>query len=114
MSECIFCKIINKEIPSQIVYEDEYVCAFNDIEPQAPIHIVVIPKKHIASLNDIDAEEMNLVEKIFTAVQTIVKEKEISQKGYRIVTNCGKDGGQTVDHIHFHLLGGRQLLWPPG
>lgn len=112
--DCLFCKIIAGEIPSTKVYEDEFVYAFNDIDPQAPIHVIIIPKEHIKSANDINEENCALIGKIFNAAAKIAKELGISENGYRIVNNCGADGGQTVGHIHFHMLGGRSLAWPPG
>ena len=114
MSDCLFCKIIAGEIPSTKVYEDEYVYAFNDIAPQAPKHIIIIPKEHISSTNEINADNMQLVGRVFAAAAVIAKEQGFSENGYRIVNNCGKDGGQTVGHIHFHMLAGRNLAWPPG
>ena len=111
---CIFCKIIAGEIPSTKVYEDDKILAFKDIEPQAPVHIIIIPKEHIKSANDINEENCALIGKIFNAAAKIAKELGISENGYRIVNNCGADGGQTVGHIHFHMLGGRSLAWPPG
>jgi histidine triad (HIT) family protein len=114
MADCLFCKIIAGEIPSTKVYEDDYVLAFRDIEPQAPQHIIIIPKAHIASANEITAENSSLIGKIFEVASKIAKELGFSENGYRIVNNCGEDGGQTVGHIHFHLLGGRNLQWPPG
>ncbi|WP_129596761.1 histidine triad nucleotide-binding protein [Anaerophilus nitritogenes] len=113
MDDCIFCKISSKQVPSKIVYEDDSVMAFYDIEPQAPVHIVIIPKKHIKSLDHIIEQDKNLVGYIFLCAKKIASELGL-KNGYRIVNNCGKLGGQTVDHIHFHLLGGRQLQWPPG
>ncbi|MEJ5284040.1 MAG: histidine triad nucleotide-binding protein [Brevinematia bacterium] len=110
--DCIFCKIASKEIKSSIVYEDESVLAFNDINPQAPIHIVVIPKEHIATLNDV--KDFGIYEKIFIAIDKIVKDLKVEKDGYRIVANCNKNGGQTVFHIHFHILAGRYMEWPPG
>ncbi|SMB90925.1 histidine triad (HIT) family protein [Desulfonispora thiosulfatigenes DSM 11270] len=114
MSDCLFCKIVNKEIPSEAVYEDEFVYAFHDISPVATIHIIVIPKKHIKSLNDIEENDLLLMGKILSAINKIAKDKKIDSEGYRVVNNCGENGGQTVDHIHFHLLGGRNMMWPPG
>ncbi|MBS4536881.1 histidine triad nucleotide-binding protein [Clostridium sp. D2Q-11] len=114
MNECIFCKIINKEIPSEIVYEDELILAFNDIEAKAPTHILVIPKKHIPSLNDLKEEDSKIISHIFSIIPKVAEKNGINKSGYRVVNNCGKDGGQTVDHIHFHVLGGRNLTWPPG
>ena len=112
--DCLFCKIIAGEVPSTKVYEDEYVYAFLDISPQAPEHVVIVPKEHIASANEINAENPALVAKIFEAVPKIAKERGIAEDGYRVVNNCGVMGGQTVGHLHFHLLGGRNLGWPPG
>lgn len=110
--DCIFCKIASKEVKSSIVYEDEDVLAFNDINPQAPVHIVVIPKEHIATLNEV--KDFGIYEKIFIAIDKIVKELKVDKDGYRIVANCNKNGGQTVFHIHFHILAGRYMEWPPG
>ena len=104
--ECLFCKIINGEIPSDKVYENDKVYAFRDIAPQAPIHVVIVPKTHIASANDITADNSSAVADIYEAIPEIAKSLGISESGYRIVNNCGKDAGQTVFHIHFHLLGG--------
>ena len=114
MEDCIFCKIVKGEIPSNKVYEDDLVLAFNDLTPQAPTHILVIPKEHIASANDITDNNSHLIGHIFSTISKIAKEKGFGDKGYRIVNNCGDDGGQTVGHIHFHLLARRQLQWPPG
>lgn len=112
--DCIFCKIANKEIPSAIVYEDEDVIAFNDLNPEAPVHILVIPKKHIASLSDASVEDQQLLGKIMLTIAKIAAEQGIAENGYRVVTNCGEQGGQTVMHLHFHLMGGREMLWPAG
>lgn len=114
MSDCLFCKIIAGEIPSSKVYEDEYVYAFNDISPEAPVHVLIVPKEHIASANDLTAENADVVAKIFVAAKKIAEDMGIAEGGYRIVNNCGDDGGQTVKHLHFHLMGGRSLAWPPG
>ena len=103
---CIFCKIINKEIPSTIVYEDENVLAFKDINPQAPIHIIVVPKKHVSSVLEI---EEDMPQCIFSAINKIAKELNIDKSGFRVITNCGKDAGQTVNHLHFHILAGTIL-----
>ncbi|WP_053957571.1 histidine triad nucleotide-binding protein [Inediibacterium massiliense] len=113
MGDCIFCKIISKQIPSKIVYEDDSVISFYDIDPQAPVHIVIVPKKHIKSLDHIIDEDQDLIGHIFLCAKKIAGELGLKD-GYRIINNCGKLGGQTVDHIHFHLLGGRELQWPPG
>lgn len=110
MEDCIFCKIANKEIPSSLVYEDEYTVAFNDLSPQAPTHILVIPKKHFASLNELDEEK--IMSALFVAVKNVVKKLNI--KEYRTVINTGESAGQTVFHIHLHILAGRPLKWPPG
>lgn len=112
--DCIFCKIANKEIPSTIVYEDEDIIAFNDVNPEAPVHILVIPKKHIASLEAAQPEDAQLLGKILLTIQHIAREQGIAADGYRVVNNCGDLGGQTVHHMHFHLLGGREMLWPAG
>lgn len=109
MEDCIFCKIIKKEIPSNIVYEDDEIIAFHDIHPAAPIHILVIPKKHIAKLTELSVEDEILVGKIFTVINKIAKEQGFSDDGFRVIANCGKDGGQEVGHIHFHILAGRKL-----
>lgn len=114
MSDCLFCKIIAGEIPSSKVYEDEFVYAFNDISPEAPVHVLIVPKEHIASANDITEENADVLAKIFLVAKKIAKDMNISEGGYRIVNNCGDDGGQSVKHLHFHLLGGRSLAWPPG
>ena len=106
-TDCVFCKIIEGEIPSDKVYEDERVLAFRDISPQAPVHILVIPKTHIASAAEVTAENAELVAACFAAISEIVREQGI--EGFRVITNCGEDGGQTVFHLHFHILGGRQL-----
>lgn len=113
MSECLFCKIVASEIPSTKIYEDDFVYAFADIDPQAPFHAIVIPKTHIASANDINEQNSVLISKIFEAIAKIAKAENL-ENGYRVVNNCGKDGGQTVGHIHFHLLARRNLAWPPG
>lgn len=112
--DCIFCKIINGEIPSKKIYEDEKVIAFYDISPEAPVHFLVIPKEHIQSVNELNEENSNIISHILLVINKLVKELNIAESGYRIVNNCGKDGGQTVDHIHFHVLGQRELKWPPG
>ncbi len=113
MTDCIFCKIVKGEIPSNLIYEDDKVVAFEDINPQAPIHYLVIPREHIKSAADINEDNKDLIGHIFFIASKIAMEKGLDQ-GYRIVNNCGIDGGQTVDHIHFHVLGKRKMLWPPG
>ncbi|GAA0126765.1 MULTISPECIES: histidine triad nucleotide-binding protein [Clostridium] len=114
MSDCIFCKIANGEIPSQKVYEDDRVLVFNDINPEAPVHVLVIPKEHISSANEITQENSDIISHIFVVINKIARELKISEDGFRIVNNTGKNGGQTVGHMHFHVLGGRNLAWPPG
>ncbi|PAB58935.1 histidine triad nucleotide-binding protein [Anaeromicrobium sediminis] len=114
MSDCIFCKIVSKEIPANLVYEDDHVIAFHDISPTAPVHVLVVPKEHIESLNHITHEKKELLGHIHLCIKEIAEKLDISESGYRVVNNCGKQGGQTVGHIHFHLLGGRQLEWPAG
>ena len=109
--DCIFCKIVSGEIPSKVVYEDENVLAFNDIDPQAPIHIVVIPKKHFANI--LELNDSSILSAIFESIKKIAEEQNI-EKGFRIVCNTGSEGGQTVNHLHFHILSGRNLQWPPG
>lgn len=111
--ETIFSKIIRREIPADIVYEDEFAIAFRDISPQAPIHILVIPKKPIPRLSEADYNDQNLLGHLLRVVQQVAQEQQLTQ-GFRVVINNGDDGGQTVDHLHMHLLGGRSLGWPPG
>lgn len=111
--DCIFCKIASGAIPSNKVYEDDKVLAFYDLEPQAPIHFLVIPKEHIASANEITEENSEIIAHIFLVISKVTKELGL-ENGYRIVNNCGQDGGQTVPHLHFHVLGKRLLAWPPG
>ncbi|MBQ5911400.1 MAG: histidine triad nucleotide-binding protein [Clostridia bacterium] len=111
--DCLFCKIAAGEIPSTKVYEDEYVYAFLDIDPKAPFHAIIIPREHVASAAEITAENSHLIAKVFEAVSKIAKNENL-EKGFRVVNNCGQDGGQTVGHIHFHLLARRNLQWPPG
>ena len=112
--DCIFCKIINKEIPAEIVYEDEEILGFKDISPAAPVHILVIPKKHISALTELTQDDEKVIGKIYTVINKIAKEQGILEKGYRVIVNCGEDGCQEVKHIHFHLLGKRKMTWPPG
>lgn len=112
--DCIFCKIAQGEIPSNKVYEDEDVLAFHDLNPEAPVHILVIPKKHITNLETATAEDQMLLGKIMLTIQQIAREQGIAETGYRVVSNIGAQGGQTVMHMHFHLLGGREMLWPAG
>ncbi|MCP4598117.1 histidine triad nucleotide-binding protein [Neptuniibacter sp.] len=111
--DCLFCKIINKEIPADIIYEDDHVIAFNDINPQAPTHALIIPRKHISTLNDIKDEDTALVGHMIQTAGKIAKQLGFDETGYRTVFNCNEHGGQTVYHIHLHILGGKPLGWPP-
>ncbi|MCD4814392.1 histidine triad nucleotide-binding protein [bacterium] len=111
--DCLFCKIIANEIPSKIVYADDTVLAFEDINPQAPVHILIIPKKHIPTVSAIREDQMSIIAQLIAAANLIAKEKNL-EKGFRLVMNCGEDGGQEVYHLHLHLLGGRKMAWPPG
>jgi len=111
MSETIFSKIIRKEIPATIVYEDDELLAFNDISPKAPVHILIIPKKEIPTVNDIELQDAELIGKIILAAKKISKEKGIAESGYRLVFNCNQDAGQEVFHLHCHLIGGKKLKW---
>jgi histidine triad (HIT) family protein len=113
MEECLFCKIVAGEIPSTIVYQDEDVFAFRDIHPQAPQHILIVPKRHIDSMHDLTLEDGPTLVHLFTVTTKLAQDLHL-EHGYRVVTNVGRDGGQTVLHLHFHLLGGRALKWPPG
>ena len=113
MNDCLFCKIVSGAIPSTSVYEDDFVYAFLDIDPQAPFHAIIIPKTHIGSADEINESNSFLIAKVFEAAAKIAKQENL-ENGYRIVNNCGADGGQTVGHIHFHLLARRNLQWPPG
>lgn len=111
---CIFCKIVAGKIPSKIAYEDPDIFAFHDVTPVAPLHILVIPKRHISSLNELSDGDELLLSKILLCFKNLATNHGISEKGYRVVNNCGEYGGQTVYHLHFHLLGGRHFVWPPG
>lgn len=109
--DCIFCKIVKGEIPSKKVYEDDRVVAFHDINPIAPVHVLVIPKKHIPSVLDIQEEDRELISHLHLCLQKVAKEMQVDQSGFRVVTNTGKHGQQTVFHLHYHVIGGRQLEW---
>jgi histidine triad (HIT) family protein len=109
--KCIFCQIAKKELPATIIYEDENVVAFKDINPIAPIHYLIIPKKHIASINHLESQDKELMGELFLVAKKIAKTEGIADNGYRLVFNVGKDSGQMVDHLHLHLLGGKKLLW---
>jgi histidine triad (HIT) family protein len=112
--DCLFCKIVRREIPASIVYEDERLLAFNDINPQAPTHVLVVPKRHIATLNDLSPEDDQLVGEVVRRAATIAKDRDLADGGFRTVFNTNRGAGQTVFHIHLHLLGGRSMKWPPG
>jgi histidine triad (HIT) family protein len=114
MSDCLFCRIIKKELPASIVFEDDTILAFNDINPQAPTHVLVLPKRHIATLNDLGAADDSLVGEIVRRAAAIAAERGLAAGGYRTVFNTNRDAGQTVFHIHLHLVGGRHMGWPPG
>jgi len=114
MSDCLFCKIINGDIPSDKVYEDDDVLGFNDIGPQAPHHILFIPKKHISTVNDIEADDAELIGKLYLAAKQHAANLDVAEEGYRLVMNTNAGAGQTVFHIHLHMLAGRPLTWPPG
>ncbi|GHO54351.1 histidine triad nucleotide-binding protein [Ktedonobacter robiniae] len=112
MENCLFCKIVTGEIPSKIVYQDDHVVAFEDIHPQAPVHLLVIPTRHIASMSDIEPDDGPVLAQIFTVAKQIAHERKL-EDGYRFVTNVGPHAGQSVLHLHFHLLGGKPMGWPP-
>jgi histidine triad (HIT) family protein len=111
-SDCVFCKIGAGQIPSRVVLQDEEVFAFEDLNPQAPVHVLVIPKRHIAAIKDV--RDQALLGRLLDAANLAAQQKGIADSGYRVVANTGRDGGQTVSHLHFHVLGGRQMTWPPG
>ena len=111
---CLFCKIINREIPAKIVYEDDAVLAFEDVNPQAPLHILVIPKKHIATSLEVTEDDHVLIGKLLQAASDLAREKGVAERGFRTVINCNREAGQTVFHMHLHLLAGRPMSWPPG
>ncbi len=114
MTDCLFCKIVAGEIPAELLYEDDYVVAFKDINPQAPMHNLVIPKKHISTINDLAVDDEALIGKMYLAAKALSENEGIAGEGYRTVMNCGESAGQTVFHIHLHVLGGRNMTWPPG
>jgi len=114
MSDCLFCRIIAREIPASIVYEDDHLLAFNDINPQAPTHVLLVPKRHIASLNELQPGDDQIVGEIVRRAAALAMERGISERGFRTVFNTNREAGQTVFHIHLHLLCGRTMSWPPG
>ena len=114
MSDCLFCKFVSGEITPDKVYEDDHVLAFRDISPQAPTHVLVVPKRHIATLNDLSTDDAELVGRLYLVAQQVARDEGIDGPGYRTVINCNAQAGQSVFHIHLHLLGGRDMAWPPG
>ena len=114
MNTCLFCRIVSREIPAKLVYEDDSCVAFEDVNPQAPVHALVIPRVHSPSVGDLVRDDAGLVSRLLTACVKVAEVRGISRTGYRIVTNTGEHGGQTVFHLHFHVLGGRPMTWPPG
>jgi histidine triad (HIT) family protein len=113
-NDCLFCQIAAGEIPADIVYEDEHVLAFRDINPQASLHALVIPRKHISTINDIEQDDVGTVGRLFPAAAAIARSEGVADDGYRVVMNCNEQAGQTVFHVHLHVLGGRRMNWPPG
>ncbi len=114
MSNCIFCRIVDGSIPAKVVYQDEHTLAFDDISPQAPVHTLIIPKRHVAAVQDLGEADQALLGRLLLTCRKVAMDKGLAEQGYRIVANTGRDGGQTVFHLHFHVLGGRHLGWPPG
>jgi histidine triad (HIT) family protein len=114
MNDCLFCKIRDGDIPADLVYENDDVLAFRDVNPQAPTHVLIVPKKHIATVNDLDETDVRLSGEMYLAAKSIAASEGIDEDGYRLVVNCNSRAGQTVFHIHMHLLGGRAMTWPPG
>ena len=113
-SDCLFCKILDGDIPADIIYESEHAIAFRDINPQAPTHVLIIPREHIATINALDERSAQFVGSLFLAAKQIAQQEGIAESGYRVAMNCNAGAGQTVFHLHLHLLGGRTLSWPPG
>ena len=114
MNDCVFCRILKREVPASIIYEDDKVIAFDDIAPKAPIHKIIIPREHIETINDLESKHNELIGHMMQVAKKLAKEYGIAESGYRVLTNCNRDGGQVVFHLHMHLLGGRSLTWPPG
>lgn len=114
MSDCLFCKIAEGKISANRVFENETVVAFRDIHPQAPVHILIIPRRHIGTLNELNAEDAKLIGEMVLAAKHLAAQENLAESGYRVLMNCNRDGGQSVYHIHLHLLGGRYMKWPPG
>lgn len=114
MSDCLFCKIVDKKIPAKVVHEDDQTLAFDDIHPQAPVHTLVIPKRHVATVQDCGAQDQSLLGQLMLTCAKVAKLKGLAESGYRVAMNTGADGGQTVFHLHLHVMGGRHMGWPPG
>lgn len=114
MTDCLFCRIVQRSIPAKIVHEDDRTVAFDDINPQAPVHTLIIPKKHVSAVQDCHDQDSDLLAQLMITCANVARLKGLAQSGYRIVTNTGRDAGQTVFHLHLHVLGGRHLGWPPG
>ncbi|GAB6041241.1 histidine triad nucleotide-binding protein [Endothiovibrio diazotrophicus] len=114
MADCIFCKMVTREIQPEVVYEDDDILAFRDINPQAPTHVLIIPKRHIPTLNDLEAEDAELIGRMYLVAKQVAADEGLAETGYRTTFNCNADGGQEVYHLHLHLLGGRRMTWPPG
>jgi histidine triad (HIT) family protein len=114
MNDCLFCRIVEKKIPAKVVYEDDQILAFDDVNPRAPVHTLVIPKQHVASVQDLGESDRTLLAQLLLACTKVAKHKGLADPGFRLVVNTGRDGGQTVFHLHFHVLGGRHMAWPPG
>lgn len=114
MDDCLFCKMVGGEVAPEVVYEDDQVLAFRDINPQAPVHVLIVPKRHISTLNDLQAEDAALIGNLSLAAARIARQEGIDQAGYRTLINTNREGGQVVFHIHMHLMGGRRMRWPPG
>ena len=114
MNDCLFCRIVEKKIPAKIVHEDDQTLAFDDVNPQAPVHTLVIPKKHVAAVLNCNAQDEGLLGQLLLACAKVAKQKGLAESGYRVVVNTGRDGGQTVFHLHVHVMGGRHMAWPPG
>jgi histidine triad (HIT) family protein len=113
-NDCIFCKIAAKKLDAKLVYEDNDTVAFEDINPQAPVHVIIIPRKHVERVSDLDSKDAGIPSQLVTAANRIAEKKDLKGPGYRLIINCNKDAGQAVFHLHMHLLGGRKMLWPPG
>jgi len=114
MTDCLFCKMVAGEIQPDVVYEDEHVLAFRDVNPQAPVHVLVVPREHIATLNDLTDDHAELVGRLYLAAKRVAEKAGIAERGYRTVINCNAEAGQSVYHVHLHVLGGRHMHWPPG